>query len=68
MFDFRLNEKFNVKVADFGLSRDIYETAYYEAKNKGTKLPVKWMAPESLSNGIFNEQTDVVNIFDITHQ
>ena len=59
-FNFRLNEQFIVKVADFGLSRDIYETSYYTAKNKGTKLPVKWMAPESLSSGVFNEQTDVV--------
>lgn len=57
-----MDENYRVKVADFGLSRDIYETSYYSATNKGTKLPVKWMALESLSSGVFNELTDVVNV------
>lgn len=54
-----LDAGFRVLVADFGLSRDMYETSYYSTRNKGTELPVKWMAIESLSNGIFNEKTDV---------
>ncbi|KAH3797101.1 hepatocyte growth factor receptor-like [Dreissena polymorpha] len=48
-----------VKVADFGLSRDIYESTYYSSQTKGTKLPVKWMALESIATGVFNEKTDV---------
>ncbi|XP_054708065.1 hepatocyte growth factor receptor-like [Uloborus diversus] len=48
-----------VKVADFGLSRDIYERDYYSSDNKKTKLPVKWMAPESLEKGTYTTKTDV---------
>jgi hypothetical protein len=48
-----------VKVADFGLTRDIYETDYYRQQQR-TMIPVKWMAPESLIDRISNEKTDVV--------
>ncbi|XP_037520471.2 hepatocyte growth factor receptor [Rhipicephalus sanguineus] len=53
-----LSEDFIVRVADFGLSRDVYEKDYYSGDNKA-KLPVKWMAPESLEKGIYNHKTDV---------
>ena len=51
----------NVKVADFGLSRDIYERDYYSSDDRKAKLPVKWMAPESLEKGHYNTKTDVVS-------
>lgn len=54
-----LNEDLIVKVADFGLSRDIYERDYYSSDNKKTKLPVKWMAIESLEKCIYSTKTDV---------
>ncbi|XP_075553638.1 hepatocyte growth factor receptor-like [Dermacentor variabilis] len=54
-----LSEDFIVRVADFGLSRDVYEKDYYSGDNKKTKLPVKWMAPESLEKGIYTHKTDV---------
>ena len=50
----------NVRVADFGLTRDIYSTEYYRIE-KHTTLPVKWMALESLLDGYFDEKTDVVS-------
>ncbi|XP_064397110.1 tyrosine-protein kinase receptor UFO-like [Halichondria panicea] len=50
--------KLVVKVGDFGLARDIYSSDYYRA-NKGAKIPVKWMAPETLHDAISNEKTDV---------
>ncbi|GAB1602321.1 hepatocyte growth factor receptor-like [Argonauta hians] len=54
-----LDENLVVKVADFGLSRDIYERDYYSSDNKKSKLPVKWMALESLETGNYNIKTDV---------
>lgn len=48
------------KVADFGLSRDIYEKDYYSGKDKTIKLPVRWMALECLERNIYNTKTDVV--------
>ena len=47
-------------VGDFGLARDIYTTEYYRNKSN-TRLPVKWMSPETLNDGISNEKTDVVS-------
>ena len=51
-----------IKIADFGLSEDIYAKNYFRqsGSDKSVKLPVKWMAPESLSDGVFSEKTDVV--------
>ncbi|XP_077979883.1 hepatocyte growth factor receptor-like isoform X1 [Glandiceps talaboti] len=54
-----LADDLTVKVADFGLSRDIYERDYYSAKDRHTKLPVRWMALESLERNIYNNKTDV---------
>lgn len=47
-----------VKIGDFGMTRDIYETDYYRKGTKGL-LPVRWMAPESLKDGIFSSSSDV---------
>lgn len=55
----RIDKDFTVKVADFGLSRDIYSKEYYSCLNK-QKLPVKWMAPESLEHGRYTSKSDVV--------
>ena len=54
-----MDEDYNIKVADFGLTRDIYAAEYY-VSDKHTRLPVKWMSPESLLDNFFNEKTDVV--------
>ena len=62
MYYIRVDDEYRVKVADFGLSRDIHISDYYRLKHR-QKLPVKWMAPESLFEKIYNEKTDVVSIF-----
>lgn len=54
-----LDENMTVKIADFGLSRDIYERDYYSSDNREIKLPVKWMAIESLENRTYDTKTDV---------
>ncbi|CAH1775354.1 unnamed protein product [Owenia fusiformis] len=46
-----------VKLADFGLSRWVEEQSYYKA-SKG-KLPIKWMAPESINFRRFTTASDV---------
>ena len=52
-----------IKVSDFGLSEDIYAKNYFrQDKTAGVKLPVKWMAPESLNDGLFSEKSDVVSL------
>ena len=60
---FRLDAGGNIKVADFGLSEDVYTTGYFkQGRDDNVKLPFKWMAPESMTDGIFNEKTDVVRM------
>ena len=54
-----------IKVSDFGLTEDIYARNYFRQVHGGdeeppVKLPVRWMALESLNDGIFSEKTDVV--------
>lgn len=44
--------------SDFGMTRDIYETDYYRKGGKGL-LPVRWMSPESLKDGVFTTMSDV---------
>lgn len=46
-----------VKLADFGLSRWVDDQAYYKA-SKG-KLPIKWMAPESINFRRFTMASDI---------
>lgn len=58
---YRVGERYNVKLADFGMSRDIYVKAYYRLDtSKRRRLPVKWMALESLADGVYTTKSDVV--------
>lgn len=47
-----------VKIGDFGLTRDIYDADYYRKVGKGM-LPVRWMAQESLRDGVYTSKSDV---------
>jgi len=48
-------------VADFGLSRDLFDNDYYRMENLSKPLPMKWMAIESLNDGVFTRESDVVS-------
>ena len=54
-----MDENHGIRVADFGLAKDVYISEYYRA-DKYTLLPLKWMALESILDQYFDEKTDVV--------
>ncbi|XP_070563673.1 uncharacterized protein [Ptychodera flava] len=48
------------KIADFGLSRDVYQKGQYQRHTTGGLLvPVRWMAPEALANGVHSSKSDI---------
>ncbi|ELT88535.1 hypothetical protein CAPTEDRAFT_101786, partial [Capitella teleta] len=48
-----------VKVADFGLSRELFKRDYYRLEDGKTPLPIRWMAPECLDRNVFTTMSDV---------
>uniref|UniRef100_A0A3B3Q6J4 receptor protein-tyrosine kinase n=1 Tax=Paramormyrops kingsleyae TaxID=1676925 RepID=A0A3B3Q6J4_9TELE len=46
------------KICDFGLARDIMNDSNYVIKGNA-RLPVKWMAPESIFDCVYTVQSDV---------
>ena len=62
LFVSRIDGNGAVKVADFGLSKSIYEKLYFrQENNEGVKLPIKWLAIECIEYGVFTEKSDVVS-------
>ena len=63
-FQQRIDQHGVIKVADFGLTEDMYGTKYYRRNSEARseeKVPIRWMAPESIERDIYNESTDVVS-------
>ncbi|XP_067948281.1 uncharacterized protein [Watersipora subatra] len=54
-----LDGAYIVKIADFGLSRDIYEKAYYRLQDQSKPMPVRWMALECFTEGKYTSKSDV---------
>ena len=66
----RVDSKNNICVSDFGLSKNLgnYNKIYYRQDiTVGVKLPVKWMALESIHDAVFSEKSDVVKATCIYH-
>ncbi len=47
-----------VKLSDVGLSRALSTSDYYR-KSSQTRVPVKWMAPESVLDRVYTSASDV---------
>ena len=68
-----VDEDLVVKVADFGMSRDVYQADYY--KRHGGVIPLRWMAPEAIKDGRYTVESDVWalgvviwEVFSLGHQ
>ncbi|XP_038071439.1 tyrosine-protein kinase receptor TYRO3-like [Patiria miniata] len=57
-----LDDNYTVKVADFGLARQMHDAEFYKMKIRQSiscSLPVKWVAMEGLNDSIFTTMSDV---------
>ena len=61
---YRMDSNFVIKVS---LSESLYSKDNFQYISSGVRLPIQWMAPESLTVGCFSEKSDVVN-FPSTHK
>ncbi len=54
-----VNHDLVIKIADFGLSREVNHSDYYRIGSAAAVLPVRWMPPEALLYGKFTVKSDV---------
>jgi serine/threonine protein kinase len=54
-----VDERLQIKVADFGLSRDLQEDRNYYRLKTDRPLPLRWTAPEAIKLGKFSIASDV---------
>ena len=51
------DNQLSVKISDFGMARDVYLEEYY--RRRGGTLPIRWMAPEAITDGKYTVESDV---------
>ena len=62
MNGFRVDWDFTVKISDFGLARALEKDKdYYRITPGKVGLPIRWVALEGLTEGIFTTKSDVVS-------
>ncbi|CAJ0942209.1 unnamed protein product, partial [Mesorhabditis belari] len=54
-----LDDFLNVKIADFGLCRELSNFENYEVLHRNRDLPLRWMPIEALTSQIFTQKGDV---------
>ncbi|XP_071948848.1 fibroblast growth factor receptor-like [Antedon mediterranea] len=52
-----VGENMNVKIADFGLAKDVYETGYMRLDDG--EIPVKWYSIETILKNIVSTKSDI---------
>eukprot|EP00795_Rhopilema_esculentum_P011974 gene11974-2556_t len=53
-----VGKDFVMKIADFGLARNVRESDYYRKTTDG-RLPIKWLSIEALFDRVYTTQSDV---------
>uniref|UniRef100_A0A3P9L0H6 Discoidin domain-containing receptor 2 n=1 Tax=Oryzias latipes TaxID=8090 RepID=A0A3P9L0H6_ORYLA len=53
-----VDRRLTIKIADFGMSRNLYSSDYYRIQGRAV-LPIRWMAWESILLGKFTTASDV---------
>ena len=54
-----VNANLVVKIGDFGLARDLdYAEDYYRMRGRD-RMPIRWMAPESIRDNMFTTSSDI---------
>lgn len=53
-----VTDDYTCKIGDFGLTRKTYSREYYRM-TASCPLPIRWMAPECLNDGVFHTASDV---------
>ncbi|XP_068243201.1 vascular endothelial growth factor receptor 1-like isoform X2 [Palaemon carinicauda] len=54
-----LDERYIVKISDFGFAKDVYHKNYMKSGQSSCLMPVKWMSPEYLKDQIRSIQSDI---------
>lgn len=56
---FRLDDSLTVKIADFGLCRDVSDSDSYQTA-RASDIPIRWMPPETIEKLEWTNKSDVV--------